>query len=158
MKHQMKISAIGLAVCAAGMFGMASLSHADAQYTTDVANCKSGQTYEDRATCMKEAGASQVERHRSGLSDPSSSSSNAMARCDALPAAQRNDCMAQMSGQGTTTVQGSVQGGGVLRETTIPVPAGTPGATTTAPPGAYSQPAAPLAPPPVAPAPYGNMR
>jgi hypothetical protein len=155
MTHQMKISAIGLAVCAASMFGMASPSYADAQYTTDVANCKSGKTYEDQATCMKEAGASQVERRRSGLSEPSSS--NPTARCDALPAAQRNDCMAQMTGQGTTSVQGSVGGGGVLRETVIPVPAGTPGSTTM-PPGAYSQPAAPLAPPPVAPAPYGNMR
>lgn len=148
MTHQLKISAIGLAVCAASMFGLAAPSYADAQYTQDVAKCKSGQTYEDRATCMKEAGAAQVERKRSGLSDPASASQNAMDRCNALPGSQRNDCMAQMSGQGSTTVQGSVAGGGVLRETVIPVPAGTPGSTTMPPGSGYSQPSAPLAPPP----------
>ncbi|ARP88702.1 hypothetical protein CAL13_12960 [Bordetella genomosp. 9] len=173
----MKLSAIGFAVCAAGMLGTAapawSASGGDAQYREDVARCKSGATGQDREACMREAGASLVERRRNGLTTPTDPQTNATARCNALPAAQRQDCMIQMTGQGDTTVRGSVTGGGVLRETVIQVPAGTPGSTpasgyTTAP-GGYTQPAAPLAPPPAvppagyapsgttAPAPYGTM-
>jgi hypothetical protein len=146
--HRIYLSMAGLALCAAALGGAASSARAaggDAQYESDVARCNSGQTNQDRATCLKEAGASQVERRRNGLSNPTDSQSNATARCNALPAAQRQDCLTQMSGQGSTTVQGSVQGGGVLRETVIPVAPGSPGSSTTSP-----QPA-PLAPPPVIP-------
>jgi hypothetical protein len=174
MTHQLKMSAIGLAFCAAGMLGAASTSWAasgvDAQYREDVARCKSGASGQDEAACMREAGASLVERRRNGLSNPTDAQRNAMARCDALPAAQRQDCMIQMSGQANTTVQGSVAGGGILRETVIQVPAGTPGASPgyAQPPG-YAAPPTQLAPPPAvppagaapygtpAPAPYGSM-
>jgi hypothetical protein len=156
-------------------------SGTDAQYREDVARCKSGASGQDQAACLREAGASLVERRRNGLTTPTDPQSNAMARCNALPADQRQDCMIQMSGQGQTRVEGSVSGGGVLRETVIPVPAGTPGSTPAAgapqpgytqpgynQPGytqpGYSQPAAPLAPPPAmppssgygSPAPYGG--
>lgn len=147
--HPIKLSAASLALCAAGLWAAASsgawAAGGDAQYQRDVARCNSGQTNQDRATCLKEAGASQVERRRNGLSNPADPQVNATARCNALPASQRQDCLTQMSGQSSTTVQGSVQGGGVLRETVIPVAPGTPGASTT-----YSQPA-PLAPPPAIP-------
>lgn len=179
MTHRMKLSAIGLAFCAAGVMGAAapawSASGTDAQYREDVARCKSGASGQDQAACLREAGASLVERRRNGLTAPADAQSNAMARCNALPADQRQDCMAQMSGQGSTSVQGSVTGGGVLRETVIPVPAGTPGSTPagTGQPGytqpgytqpGYSQPATPVAPPPAmppggygTPAPYGGQ-
>lgn len=173
MTHRIKLSAMGLAFCAAGVLGAAapawSASGPDAQYREDVARCKSGASGQDQAACMREAGASLVERRRNGLSTPADPQSNAMARCNALPANQRQDCMIQMSGQGNTTVQGSVSGGGVLRETVIPVPAGTPGSAPagTMQPGytqpGYSQPATPVAPPPAVPpsgygtpAPYGG--
>ncbi|OZI23921.1 hypothetical protein CAL26_10960 [Bordetella genomosp. 9] len=177
MTHRIKLSAMGLAFCAAGVLGAAapawSASGTDAQYRDDVARCKSGASGQDQAACMREAGASLVERRRNGLTTPTDAQRNATARCDSLPASQRRDCMIQMSGQGNTTVQGSVTGGGVLRETVIPVPAGTPGA---APQPGYTQPgytqpgsmqpAAPMAPPPAMPpagygtpgaAPYGTM-
>lgn len=169
MTHRIKLSAIGLAFCAAGVMGAAapawSASGTDAQYRDDVARCKSGASGQDQAACMREAGASLVERRRNGLSTPADPQSNAMARCNALPADQRQDCMIQMSGQGNTTVQGSVSGGGILRETVIPVPAGTPGsgpAGAAPQPGytqpGYSQPPVPLAPPPAAPpSGYGTM-
>jgi hypothetical protein len=180
----MKLSAIGLTFCAAGVLGAApawSASGTDAQYREDVARCKSGASGQDQAACLREAGASLVERRRNGLTNPTDAQSNATARCNSLPAAQRQDCMIQMSGQGNTSVQGSVTGGGVLRETVIPVPAGTSGSTSTgsgynAPPAGYTQPgytqpgytqpATPLAPPPAAPpagygtpapAPYGTV-
>jgi hypothetical protein len=176
MTHRIKLSALGLAFCAAGVLGAAapawSAPGTDAQYNEDVARCKSGASGEDQAACMREAGASLVERHRNGLTNPTNAQQNATARCNALPADQRQDCMTQMSGQGETSVQGSVTGGGVLRETVIPVPAGTPGSMPAAPqPGyapappqpGYTQQPTPLAPPPAAPptgygtpAPYGG--
>ncbi|HTK00874.1 MAG TPA: hypothetical protein VL522_14685 [Bordetella sp.] len=182
MTHRIKLSALGLAFCAAGVLGAAtpawSASGTDAQYNEDVARCKSGASGEDQAACMREAGASLVERRRNGLTNPTNAQQNATARCNSLPADQRQDCMIQMSGQGDTRVEGSVTGGGVLRETVIPVPAGTPGSTPAAPqpgytqpgysqPGytqpGYTQPPTPLAPPPAAPpagygtpAPYGG--
>ena len=42
-------------------------------------------------------------------------------RCNRLPQASRQDCITQMTSP--TQVRGSVQGGGVLRETVIQVPA-----------------------------------
>ena len=46
---------------------------------------------------------------------------NAVARCAALPAADRDACVARMQGQGEVT--GSVAGGGLLRELVQMVPA-----------------------------------
>ncbi|RXN92700.1 hypothetical protein C7R54_02805 [Achromobacter aloeverae] len=169
------MSAAGLALCAAGLMGLSAGAHADEQYKRDVAACNSGHTSQAKATCLREAGAAQVERRRNGLSDVGSSGEarNAEQRCNALPADQRQDCMYLMSGQGQTTVQGSVAGGGVLRETVIQVPAGTSGSTAPgyapnssgsgsgyAPGSGYpSGGSAPMAPPPAVPpstTPYGS--
>jgi hypothetical protein len=62
-------------------------------------------------------------------------------RCERLPAETRAACEMQMHGQ-NTTVHGSVSGGGVLRESTVTVPVGTPGSTTTITPpaGGYQTP------------------
>lgn len=161
-----KVSVVGVVLCAAGLLGASSSSYAaggaDAQYQRDVARCNSGQTNQDKATCLKEAGAAQVERQRGGLVDPAQPQRNATARCDALSGNERQDCLIQMSGSATTTVQGSVQGGGVLRETVIPVAPGTPGSSSVP----YPQTPVPLAPPPAVPpngmtpgaAPYGTMQ
>ncbi|ALM86890.1 hypothetical protein ASB57_10550 [Bordetella sp. N] len=148
----MRLSAAGLALSALGLLAVSTGAHADDQYKKDVARCNSGQTNQAKSVCLREAGAAQVERRRNGLSDPGSSAQaeNAMQRCNALPADQRQSCMYLMSGQGQTQVQGSVAGGGVLRETVIQVPAGTPG--TGAPASGYSSgSSAPLAPPPAVP-------
>jgi len=152
-RRGLRLSAAGLALCAMGLLGVSTGAHADEQYKQDVARCNSGQSAQPKATCLREAGAAQVERRRNGLTEPSSSTEaqNAMQRCDRLPSDQRQGCMQLMSGQGQTTVQGSVAGGGVLRQTEIQVPAGTPGTgSSTYPAGSgYSTGApAPMAPPP----------
>lgn len=96
-----------------------------AQYQSDVAFCKSSQTTESRATCMKEAGAAYEEAKRNRLVSGSHDyQQDATNRCKSLPAGQQQDCMMQMSGQNTVT-KGSVESGGILRETTITVPAGS---------------------------------
>ncbi len=100
-------------------------SEAQAQYKQDRAACMSGQTSQDRATCLKEAGAALAEARRGNLSDGQGNlRRNAKDRCNALSGDERSDCMARMNGEGT--VSGSVGGGGILREkvTIVPAPSG----------------------------------
>jgi len=121
---------------AAGPAAAGAQTDASAQYKADVARCKSGQTNQDEATCLREAGAALEEARRNRLSNnaaPGSYRQNALDRCNALPAGQREDCLTQMSGS-DTTVKGSVGGGGVLRETTITIPGSVSGSA----PGAAS--------------------
>ncbi len=115
-----------------------------AQYKLDIERCNTGQTNQDKATCKQEAGAALEEARRNRLNNGQAGSyqQNATQRCNALPEDQRQDCMLQMAGQ-NTTVQGSIGGGGVLRETTITIP-GEP--TTPAMPAMPATPATPGTP------------
>lgn len=116
---------------------------AQSAYDREVARCNSGTSGQDKATCLREAGAARQESGRGRLNEPAYET-NATRRCDSLPAGQRQDCVTQMNAP--TSTQGSVQGGGVMRETVIPVPAATPGTPATPVP-------APAVPVPAAPAP-----
>ena len=82
---------------------------------------------QDKAACLREAGAARQEGQRNGLTSagPSGNAANANARCDLQPAADRADCEARLNGApgSSTTTSGSVMGGGVIRETVTPVPA-----------------------------------
>ena len=141
-----------LIVGAAGVAGMAGAQAAGAQasgsiqsqYQLDVQRCNTGQTNQDRATCLREAGAAREEAQRNRLDNGQSANydTNALARCNKLPQTQREDCMRQMSAP--SSVKGSVESGGVLRETVIPVPAQPSGSMpgTTAPSTAPSVPGA----------------
>jgi hypothetical protein len=100
--------------------GNEGLSQAQQRYNQERARCMSGQSHQDRATCLQEAGAALQESRRDGLAtDKASLAGNATARCDAQPAADRADCMARIQGAGTA--QGSVEGGGLIRQTETPV-------------------------------------
>ena len=125
-----RIPSLGLAACALGALlaaGMAaaaggSLSEAQARYQQDRAACNSGQSYQDRATCLREAGAAlQEARRRSGGDEHSAYEQNRLNRCERLPAADREDCLRRMRGEGS--VSGSVEGGGIYRELRRTVPA-----------------------------------
>lgn len=124
-----RISFLGLSAWAAGatlVAGMAlaaggNLSEAQARYQQDRAACMSGQSYQDRATCLKEAGAALQEARRGRLGDGQTAyERNQTLRCDSLKGGDREDCLRRMRGEGT--VSGSVEGGGIYRElrTTIP--------------------------------------
>jgi hypothetical protein len=117
---------LATAACAANAAGTggAALSP-QAQYRADVAHCKSGLSNQDQATCLQEAGAALEAARRGNLTTSPSYTADQTARCQQLPADQRQDCMTLMSDQANTKVEGSVSGGGVLRETTITVPAGS---------------------------------
>lgn len=99
-------------------------AEAQAKYKNDVANCNAGNTQQDRATCLREAGAALQESRRGDLTNAprAQKQANATQRCDALSGSDRDACEARMRGEGT--VSGSVAGGGVLREivTTDPNP------------------------------------
>jgi UDP-N-acetylmuramoylalanine-D-glutamate ligase len=100
------------------------LSLAEQLYQQERAVCLSGQSNQDRATCLQEAGAAlgEARRHNLGTANAGEIGHNRMLRCDALPAADREDCTRRMQGDGITT--GSVEQGGLLRELSRPVAPG----------------------------------
>ena len=81
---------------------------------------------DERKTCLREAGAARFEAKRNGLADGGEYEKNLTARCNYLPAGDRDDCMRRMRGEGTVT--GSVEGGGIYRELRTLVPAPEEGA------------------------------
>jgi hypothetical protein len=95
---------------------------AKSTYQKERADCDAGRTAEDRATCLKEAGAAQVERKQNTLDNAGSARQNAIERCNQVATKDRADCLARIEGPSQTnqriTTTGSVAGGGVLRETT----------------------------------------
>lgn len=108
----------------AGMAAAADgkLSEAQARYRQDRAVCMSGQSNQDRSTCLREAGAAlQAARHGRLGDDQGSYEQNRLRRCEPLPAGDREDCVRRMHGEGT--VKGSVESGGTFTELRTTVPA-----------------------------------
>ncbi len=104
----------------------AAKTAADSRYLKERADCESGRTAEDKATCLKEAGAAQVERRRNTLDNSGTPVVNATDRCNVVPAKDKADCLARVLGpiksNQTVTTSGSVAGGGVIKETTTTTP------------------------------------
>jgi len=124
------IPSLRLSACAVGAMLVAgiaaaaggNLSEAQARYQQDRAACISGQSHQDRATCLREAGAALQEAKRGRMGDSQSAyEQNRLIRCDGLPAGDREDCLRRMRGEGT--VSGSVESGGIYRELRTTVPA-----------------------------------
>lgn len=118
--------ACSFTVTAAALLGAGSIQAqqtAGQRYQAEVARCNTGQTQQDRATCMREAGAARDEAGKGNLATPQSTEMvrNATERCKAQPAADQAACLQRIEGTGVTTTQGSVEGGGVIRETVTPV-------------------------------------
>ncbi len=109
----------------ASLLACAAASAADrgaqAVYQRDRAACLRGDTSQDRATCLREAGAALQEARRGRLEDGDAFERNRLARCEHQPLADRDACIRRMSGEGS--VSGSVDGGGIIRELVVPVPA-----------------------------------
>ncbi len=92
-------------------------SSAEAAYQRERAACLAGQTSQDRTTCLKEAGAALAEARRGTLDRGQSNAEraqNKLQRCQLQPPNQRTDCERLARGEGST--QGSVEGGGVIKE------------------------------------------
>lgn len=85
------------------------------------------QTSRSVENCMREMGAARQAAQRGNLTqrDEDTYMKNRLARCDVLPASDREECVARMTMP--TATSGSVAGGGILYESKEIVPAGTPG-------------------------------
>jgi len=105
-----------LAVLTAGALLSVSAFAADTSATStsqsERARCESGQSNQDRATCLKEVGAAQGEA-RAGNLTGGASEQNATDRCKALPASDQAACMGRMN---SGTSSGSAESGGIIRE------------------------------------------
>ena len=113
--------------CLAAVSGVSAaepgaVSGARAQYRKDLAVCNSGRSHQPAATCRIEARQALAEARRGGLVDtPDIYAANARQRCLALEGIERAACDGRMRGEGKT--EGSVNAGGILRESTTAVPA-----------------------------------
>ena len=124
-----------LSVATAFAADLTSAGDTRARYNRERAACTDGSSQQDRATCLKEAGAARDESRQGRLGTGSTATdANATARCNALPAKDRSDCIARINGAGTTS--GSVREGGVYRELVTRMPAAPASASTPAMPSA----------------------
>ena len=89
---------------------------------SEIAACNDGSSQQTRDTCLLEArNAAAAKRANQLNTNPGAVDANAAQRCDALQGDDKLACQARMTGAGTT--QGSVSGGGVIRELEVIVPA-----------------------------------
>ncbi len=88
-------------------------------YREEVSVC--GHIQQDRAACIREAGAARQAAAQGQLTGAPDYLQNALARCGLQPPMERSACEARVRGTGQTDIQGSVLGGGVIRETVTPI-------------------------------------
>lgn len=101
----------------------AASSSADAVYRRERVDCAKETAPQGRATCLKEAGAAHAEAQRKLLGngeDARALAANAELRCKRVATADRDACLRMARGEGT--VSGSVEGGGLMKTLTMPVP------------------------------------
>ncbi|MEJ5990596.1 hypothetical protein WG902_11400 [Ramlibacter sp. PS3R-8] len=93
-------------------------------YQSEVQACQSGQTQQSREDCLKEARNARADKQRGVLENSGTPAANAMGRCDVHTSGEdQAACRARTMGLGSA--QGSVAGGGVIREVeTVVMPAG----------------------------------
>jgi hypothetical protein len=97
-------------------------AQAQAQYRQDMAVCNSGRSHQPAATCRLEARNAMTEARRGALVNaPETYTQNARQRCLALEGVDRSACESRMRGEGR--IDGSVNAGGILRESTTVIPA-----------------------------------
>jgi hypothetical protein len=114
-------AALVCACAAAAAAGSTGSADAQQRYAQERAVCMNGQSNQDRATCLREAGAAFEEAKRHALgAGAAPDARNAVQRCEGLPNADRAACAARMQGEGTAS--GSAASGGVLRELEVTTP------------------------------------
>ena len=93
-------------------------------FQQEVQACMSGQTQQDRETCLTEARNAHADKQRGVLDTEGNLQANAMARCGVFTAGEdKAACQARVMGMGS--IEGSLAGGGLLREVeTVVLPAG----------------------------------
>ena len=82
---------------------------------SEAAACNSGRTQQDRETCLREVRNANADKRAGKLDNAGAQfNANAVQRCNALSGEDKVACEARIVGYGST--QGSVAGGGVIRE------------------------------------------
>ena len=115
--------------CFAALLAAASLAGASASFAAgpplgslpDSLPCDG--MLQDKAACLRERGAAAETARRGGFPAPDAAAlqQNALARCARQPANDREACEARVMGGASTTLTGSVLGGGVIRQAETPV-------------------------------------
>lgn len=121
--RNLALAAVSTLLCASAALAAnpGAVADAQARYRQDMAICNSGQSNQDITTCRLEARNALAEARRGGLNDAAGQyQQNALQRCGALKGEDRSDCEARMRGEGSS--EGSVGGGGILRESVTIVP------------------------------------
>nr|WP_295773312.1 hypothetical protein [Rhodoferax sp.] len=95
---------------------------AQARYRQDMAACDSGQSNQPQNVCRTEARNALAEAKRGGLTDAASDqyARNAIRRCAEFQGDDRTACEARVFNP--SRVDGSVGGGGLVRESIVIVP------------------------------------
>ena len=95
------------------------LAQVPGTYQAERERCLAGQSGQARDTCLKEAGAAQDEARRGqlGAGGAQDLERNATQRCEAQPPADRAACVQRIVGGAS---EGSVGGGGLIRQTETP--------------------------------------
>lgn len=120
----MRLPAALLLVLAAATAGAAPSAAADATVRQPTADCRTGSTAQDRATCLKEAAAARAEMRRHRLDNgetPAQLQANALQRCQRVAADDRAACERMAQGEGQRS--GSVAEGAVVKQLTVRSPA-----------------------------------
>ncbi len=123
------------------------LAAARARYKQEIAACAVAKPVENKGNCVKEARNTLAEIKRGKMKETRQSAEferNTLLRCEAHQGDDKADCIARIQGKGRT--EGSVAGGGILRELTT--------TTVIAPPPVVQ---APLPKTPEGPRPSGLM-
>ena len=110
---------VAIAQSDASFPGAASIDNSGS-YQSEVQACNSGNTQQDQATCLREARNAAAEKRRGRL-EVGQNDANVTARCSVHAASDdRAACEARMMGAGS--VEGSVAGGGLIREVETEIP------------------------------------
>ena len=115
--------AVGAATAQVAISGTTGID-ATGSYQHEVQSCLSGLTQQDRADCLKEARNAHADKQRGVLDTQGNLSANAQQRCDVFTNAEdKAACNARTLGMGN--VEGSVAGGGLIKEVeTVVLPSG----------------------------------
>ena len=115
--------AVGAATAQVAVSGTTGID-ATGSYQSEVNACMSGLTQQDRSGCLKEARNAQADKRRGVLNTQGDLAANAAARCDVFTNGEdKAACQARTMGMGSA--EGSVAGGGLIKEVeTVVLPAG----------------------------------
>jgi hypothetical protein len=123
IRHLTLAAALSLLCSAAALAANTGLvADAKARYQQDMADCNSGKSQQEPASCRLEARNALAEASRGGLNAIGDQyQQNALKRCAAYQGDDRNDCETRMSSD--SNIEGSVGSGGILRKSITIVPA-----------------------------------